>query len=1281
MLGESRKQTDLPKRIARPFDPVAGDCRYSHGVSSQRRKAPPIEPDPFLETSTGLIADDLILDTPSSIQRDKFAYDPIANQVARLALACELPSAIALFAPWGAGKSSLFHMVGEKIANSGTPANSEVAVVTYDAWKFRGVSLKRNFLTHLCSQLGVNPDLYLARLYEDTTTTRVPLLEAARKWKTNLVRVALGAAGILVVIPLLAILFSQGSRALNVQPKWSELDNLWQAVASMRGLSVGLAASFAASLGVRLIDISRVQVRRAPLADDEEFEPVFHAIIDDATKGARRFGFVGRLKSPKNRVVILVDELDRCAPDDVVETLVGIRTFFHHPKCVFVVAADRDVIAAAFNFTPHGDDLRQVTPLRPDEPYYSSAGEFIDKLFQFKFDLPPQRRANLSRFALDLAASAGGIWANLREAGVLEQVIFVLVPLHVQSPRRVIGLLNSFATATRVLESRMVDWRQFPEEVAKYTTLRTEFPGFVRHLIEEPLLVECLQGGGPAEADRSQRLVALCAWYLNSQPATVADDAEPVADETPMNDDPIPNPGQTGSQPGIQEVDTGPGELINSLPDPVGEREAIRTQNRRLLNYLEKTSTAGVEGPRQSLLYMEPAGARDGLTQSESDAIDLASERAPARTVAAFGTGSAPVAIQLLAAELPNQVGQGRLNVAQSICQLAEKLDKPDIPAASAAAGAQIAQCMASGSRTTHMIPGLILLDAVGAGGDAEIAREYLLDVIGAFEPGESLDLAPVAALLPQLPDSAFAGVLGDLIVAYRKGNLAVLEAFASLPPKRVEYLWSNFQDEVCAPLSEWFDERQASDADSEKAAPETPDAELIIDTIAATLTSRGDVNHVLAQFLANVAASRREFEPTSHRLSADLPADPNRTPEYTELGVAGLVFADHVRWLSWAKFIGDSPTALHRVRAAMLNVLSQCVGDTGLVEQAEPVLAKLVKCSPDPIGTEDIYQKLGEIIDSAPPWESGRSGVRIRSFVDWTSSALLVTAETPPELTERRISDILQLVGAEMSTAGANELAAYISDSEWDWSLQLDDRLSANFQSTYPIAIALRVHSIVRRLRRLSDPEVEPIGHPNLPGLENEWIWNEAVRAWLEQSPDVADVVEASTHVPWLLAGNVSGAYTDAASREDRTRIWTLAVEKNRTAEDLRRIARGGVDVSTTERFFTQAANEARHEDRARAVDILGTLPFAQMDLGKQVFQLITSLLTVSTQPNARHKGVKQVDANLAARVQIAAGSPRRPFVGKTKGLFEANSKMVDKRYRKQLVGMEVLPPTRRWL
>jgi hypothetical protein len=87
-------------------------------------------------------------------------------------------------------------------------------------------------------------------------------------------------------------------------------------------------------------------------------------------------------------VAVLVDDLDRCLPETVVDTLEAMRLFLSVPKMSFVIAADEarvaDAIRTRFKVTGRpeaGDDVAQETPQDP-------ATLYLHKIVQTTIPLP-----------------------------------------------------------------------------------------------------------------------------------------------------------------------------------------------------------------------------------------------------------------------------------------------------------------------------------------------------------------------------------------------------------------------------------------------------------------------------------------------------------------------------------------------------------------------------------------------------------------------------------------------------------------------------------------------------------------------------------------------------------------------------------------------------------------------------------------------------------------------------------------------------------------------------
>ena len=81
-----------------------------------------------------------------------------------------------------------------------------------------------------------------------------------------------------------------------------------------------------------------------------------------------------------NRLVVLVDDLDRCLPKIAIETLEAIRLFLFVPRAGFVIAADEGMIEYAVR--QHFPDL----PVTTGAATY--ARNYLEKLIQVPFRLP-----------------------------------------------------------------------------------------------------------------------------------------------------------------------------------------------------------------------------------------------------------------------------------------------------------------------------------------------------------------------------------------------------------------------------------------------------------------------------------------------------------------------------------------------------------------------------------------------------------------------------------------------------------------------------------------------------------------------------------------------------------------------------------------------------------------------------------------------------------------------------------------------------------------------------
>lgn len=400
---------------------------------------------------------------------DEFDYAPLASRVAELCNAAETPVNIALFSPWGSGKSSLYSLIERRLVELGGRSR----LIRYDAWRYGGDGLRRNFIAHAARELHLPRDdphysEFNRGLYENQRRVSLTLpglwgaLRKAHLWPLIILAVLLAAVGALLGVD---------------------------------SVLIGALISTFLLLITALIDAGKVEIEQSKPSEDEEFFSRFTRLVEWATdesaavRGARvrvterwdrfrqavaervglyRLSFWWSekvearphpLPKPK-RLVFFIDELDRCSRSDIVKTLKALRTFLDADRCAFIVAADRRVIEQALS------EIEQSTPSEPNAPYYSSAGAYLDKIFQHQLALPPLRGSRLTSFAGELVekqiakSDAGaGFWRQLQEfkyGETLDDTLYALIPSQVRSPRRVKVLLNNFVLTAKLAEARGV---------------------------------------------------------------------------------------------------------------------------------------------------------------------------------------------------------------------------------------------------------------------------------------------------------------------------------------------------------------------------------------------------------------------------------------------------------------------------------------------------------------------------------------------------------------------------------------------------------------------------------------------------------------------------------------------------------------------------------------------------------------------------------------------------------------------------------------------------------
>ncbi|HJR06753.1 MAG TPA: ribosomal protein L7/L12 [Pyrinomonadaceae bacterium] len=88
------------------------------------------------------------------------------------------------------------------------------------------------------------------------------------------------------------------------------------------------------------------------------------------------------------RLVFFIDDLDRCVPEQVLKVLEALKLYLNLPNCVYVIGVDRSALECSIRHKYKEQEVREA--------------DYLDKIVQLPFTIPPIARESMSRFIAPL---------------------------------------------------------------------------------------------------------------------------------------------------------------------------------------------------------------------------------------------------------------------------------------------------------------------------------------------------------------------------------------------------------------------------------------------------------------------------------------------------------------------------------------------------------------------------------------------------------------------------------------------------------------------------------------------------------------------------------------------------------------------------------------------------------------------------------------------------------------------------------------------------------------
>ena len=191
------------------------------------------------------------------------------------------------------------------------------------------------------------------------------------------------------------------------------------------------------------------------------------------------------------KFIIIIDDLDRLSTKKMVEALDTLKILMEIDRCIFIVPFDDSILKNALN-------KKVVSEINNEQQIIQS--EFIlDKLFQFRFYVPPLIISDMKQYTLDIIKNESNDLYNIFAPEEIDEIVKkVFMYDGVQTPRQIKKIINTFSNNVLLFEGRIrsnkINSNLFNKNgklmIAKISVLQSDFNDFYDDLFDEPTLCE-----------------------------------------------------------------------------------------------------------------------------------------------------------------------------------------------------------------------------------------------------------------------------------------------------------------------------------------------------------------------------------------------------------------------------------------------------------------------------------------------------------------------------------------------------------------------------------------------------------------------------------------------------------------------------------------------------------------------------------------------------------------------------------------------------------------------
>jgi tetratricopeptide (TPR) repeat protein/Cdc6-like AAA superfamily ATPase len=367
----------------------------------------------------------------------------------------QTPLTVGLFGAWGSGKTTLMRMIQRSLEKIQEQPNSKFVLVSFEAWKYyKEDALWRAMLLRVLDALRPKTEDESNKDLRSKIERLEQSLYRNVEWEEK--------GGLTIDWPKLARAGAGGALKLSFSLV-PGMTTIMEAVKAVDNSLVEGDISKNIDTVSSAFQRNMVTHHQSQLSSIEQFQGEFSKLVQGHFQG--------------KRLVIFVDDLDRCLPEKAIEVLEAIKLFLDVEGCVFVLGIDQEVITTGLKAK-----YKDVGFLENGQSQAFSV-HYIEKLIQLPFYLPPIEAGEMQSYIENLKVD----WPDDNCAQIFAEGLS-------PNPRQIKRTINVYMLLVSLAKKRENNLKAVtPLRLAKVVILQTAYPDVFDRLKSDAALLQQLE--------------------------------------------------------------------------------------------------------------------------------------------------------------------------------------------------------------------------------------------------------------------------------------------------------------------------------------------------------------------------------------------------------------------------------------------------------------------------------------------------------------------------------------------------------------------------------------------------------------------------------------------------------------------------------------------------------------------------------------------------------------------------------------------------------------------